>query len=84
MSTITIVGLFAAACTTSAFLPQAVKTIRTKRTRDLSLRMYILQATGNISWLTYGLLSHNIPIILADSVTSILVFTILTLKIKYD
>lgn len=84
MNAITLVGLFAAACTTSAFLPQAIKTIRTKKTRDLSLRMYILQITGNISWLTYGLLTMNIPIILADSVTSVLVMTILILKLKYN
>lgn len=80
---VTFVGLFAAACTTMAFLPQAIKTIRTKRTRDLSLRMYILQATGNLSWLTYGLLTLNLPIILADSITSVIVLTILGMKIKY-
>ncbi len=83
MNPITMIGLFAAACTTSAFLPQAIKTIRTRQTRDLSLRMYLLQITGNLSWLTYGLLSKNLPIILADSITSLLVLIILTLKIKY-
>ncbi|MCA9731483.1 MAG: SemiSWEET transporter [Deferribacteres bacterium] len=81
---ITAIGLFAALCTTTAFLPQAIKTIRTKQTRDLSLRMYILQATGNFSWFIYGFITFNIPIMLADSITSILVVTILVMKLKYD
>ncbi len=80
---VTFIGLFAAVCTTAAFLPQALKTIRTKKTRDLSLRMYILQAIGNVSWLVFGLLTNNIPIIFADSITSVLVITILILKLKY-
>ncbi|KAA3609244.1 MAG: hypothetical protein DWQ05_22385 [Calditrichaeota bacterium] len=81
---ITAIGLFAALCTTAAFLPQAIKTIKTKQTRDLSLRMYILQATGNLTWFIYGMITVNIPIIFADSITSVLVLTILFLKIKYD
>ena len=83
MSPITTLGLFAAFCTTLAFLPQAIKTIRTKQVRDLSIKMYILQGTGNLCWLAYGLLTINIPIIVADSITSFLVITTLALIIKY-
>ncbi|MDA3890422.1 MAG: PQ-loop domain-containing transporter [Salinivirgaceae bacterium] len=33
---ITLLGFSAAACTTIAFIPQALKTIKTKNTKDLS------------------------------------------------
>ncbi len=41
MSWITIVGFMAAALTTLSFLPQAIKTIKSKQTKDLSFGMYL-------------------------------------------
>jgi len=80
---ITILGLTAAALTTISFLPQAVKAIRTRKTKDLSLLMYFVLATGILLWLIYGLMINDLPLILANSVTFALALTILILKIKY-
>lgn len=73
----------AAACTTFSFLPQALKTIRTKNTKDLSLGMYTVLTTGILLWLIYGLAIRDIPVIAANSVTLFLTATILVLKIRY-
>ncbi|HLC90770.1 MAG TPA: SemiSWEET transporter [Candidatus Nanoarchaeia archaeon] len=78
----TIIGLLAAAGTTFSFLPQAIKTIRSKQTKDLSLGMYAILAIGILLWLIYGLLLQNLPIILANGVTIVFVLVILVLKIK--
>lgn len=83
MNNITIIGLFAAVFTTSAFLPQALKTIRTKNTKDLSLSMYIVFSTGVFLWLIYGLLIKDIPVIIANAITFVFAVTILGFKIKY-
>ncbi len=83
MNFITILGLVAATCTTIAFLPQAIKTIRTRHTKDLSLGMYALLTTGIILWLIYGVIKNDLPIILANGVTLVFAATILFLKIKY-
>lgn len=83
MNIITILGLVAASCTTISFLPQAIKAIRTKHTKDLSLGMYTLLTTGILLWLIYGLFIHDLPIVLANGVTLIFAATILFLKIKY-
>ncbi len=83
MNFITILGLVAATCTTIAFIPQAIKTIRTKHTKDLSLGMYALLTIGIILWLTYGVIKNDLPIILANGVTLVFAATILFLKIKY-
>lgn len=67
-----IIGNIAAALTTLSFLPQAVKTIRTKDTGGLSLPMYFLFVTGVTLWLIYGILNHQMPIILGNLVTLVL------------
>jgi MtN3 and saliva related transmembrane protein len=81
---ITLVGLIAAFCTTISFLPQAVKTIKTKDTSGISLPMYFLFAFGTLLWLVYGLLSSNIPVTVANGITLIFASIILIYKIKYN
>ena len=76
----TVLGLVAATCTTVAFIPQALKTIKTK---DLSLPTYILLVVGIILWLLYGILMHDLPVIIANAVTFFFIGTILVLKIKH-
>lgn len=83
MSYITILGLIAASLTTGSFLPQAVKAVKTKHTKDLSLGMYSVLTTGIILWLVYGIMVNDLPIILSNCITLILTLTILFLKIKY-
>jgi len=79
----TILGSIAAVCTTIAFLPQAIKTIKTKHTKDLSLSMYTLLNLGIFLWFCYGILIKEVPVILANGITWIFTMTILALIIKY-
>lgn len=83
MDGITISGLVAAFCTTISFVPQAVKTIKTKDTSSISLTMYLLFTFGTLMWLVYGLLSGNLPVILANAITFLLASIILYFKIRY-
>ena len=83
MEYIQIIGIAAAVLTTTSFLPQAIKAIKTKDTKGISLTMYSLFFLGVTLWLTYGILVNDLPIILANGVTFILAGTILILKLKY-
>ena len=80
---IKIIGLIGAALTTFSFLPQAVKAIRTKHTKDLSMPMLIMLIFGIAFWVTYGILIKNIPLIAANSVSLVLMTTIYFIKRKY-
>jgi MtN3 and saliva related transmembrane protein len=80
---IEIIGLMAATGTTISFLPQAVKTIQTKDTSGISLSMYGLFTLGTLLWLIYGLLSHSLPVTIANAVTFVFASIILIYKIKY-
>lgn len=80
---ITFIGLGAAFCTTIAFLPQVIRTWRTRSTRDLSLPMFLIFTTGIFLWLVYGLAMRDLPLILANGVTLVLSGTILFFKLRH-
>ncbi|MBZ0202094.1 MAG: SemiSWEET transporter [Ignavibacteria bacterium] len=75
--------MLAAALTTFAYLPQSLKAIKTKHTKDLSLPTLLMLEFGLITWLIYGLLIMSIPIIAANTVSIVFMSVILYLKIKY-
>lgn len=76
-------GYLAAAMTTLAFVPQALKTIRTRDTRSISLGMYVVFTIGIAFWLVYGIAMNSMPMILSNIVTFLLSATILGLEIKH-
>ena len=76
-------GYVAAALTTLAFVPQAVKTIRSRETHAISLGMYVVFTIGIAFWLAYGIALHSWPMIVANVVTFGLSATILGLKLRY-
>lgn len=80
---ITTLGLTAGVLTTIAYLPQLIKTWKSKSASDLSWSMLIILCTGIILWLVYGSYVHDVPIIAANVVTLLLASVILVLKIKY-
>ena len=82
MDRITLIGMFAAACTTIAFFPQVYKVYKTKSTRDLSLPMYAIFSVGTFLWLIYGILVKSTPVISANAVTLMLSVYILAMMIK--
>jgi len=84
MNWTTSIGLLAAACTTISFLPQAIKVIKTKHTKDLSLGMYSLLTAGLCLWLIYGVLVNDLPVILANALSLVLAVIILSCKLKYN
>ena len=83
MNFVTLLGLAAAFCTTVAYLPQALKTWRTRSTGDLSLPMLLVLTTGLLLWLVYGLIIGNVPLIFANSVTFALTAVILYFNLRH-
>jgi MtN3 and saliva related transmembrane protein len=84
MDTTTLVGFIAGLLTTISFLPQVVKTWKSKSAADLSLGMFSVFSVGVMFWLAYGFLIQKPPIIFWNVVTLILVLAILLMKLKFD
>ena len=79
-----IFGYFAAILTTAAFLPQLIKTLKTKKADDVSLATLIMFIIGVLSWIIYGYEISSTPILIANLITLILNIFILISKIYFS
>jgi len=83
LDTTLVIGLIAASLTTFAFLPQSIRAIKTKHTKDISLPMLVMLEAGVVIWIGYGFLISDIPLILANIVSFFFVSITLYMKLKY-
>ncbi|GMN09831.1 hypothetical protein MTsPCn9_18740 [Croceitalea sp. MTPC9] len=83
MESIEILGLIAAALTTSSFVPQVYKAWKYKSTKDISMTMYVAFFTGTVLWLIYGIAINSLSVIIANIITSLLALLIIIIKIKF-
>ena len=77
-------GYFAAILTTLAFIPQLIKTLKTKKAEDVSLTTLIMFLTGVAAWIIYGIQISSKPILIANLITFLLNFFILVSKLIYS
>ena len=77
-----LLGLTAGTLTTIAFLPQVIKTWKSKSARDLSIVMFSVFCLGTLLWLIYGIIIQQLPIILANSVTLALAGLLIYFKLS--
>ena len=78
-----VLGMVAGTLTTVAFVPQVLKTWRSKSAKDVSYSMFLIFTAGVLCWLFYGIVINAAPIIIANSVTLVLAFTMLVMKFIY-
>ena len=79
-----IFGYIAAILTTAAFLPQLIKTLKTKKADDVSLVTLIMFIVGVLCWIIYGYKISSIPILLANLIKLLLNLLILISKIYFS
>jgi len=83
MDHVTLLGLTAGTLTTLSFLPQVIKTWKTRSTKDISTGMFIMFCTGIMLWALYGFAISSMPIIITNIITFFLALVILLLKIRH-
>jgi MtN3 and saliva related transmembrane protein len=81
---INAVGVAAALCSMSSFLPQLLKIRREKSADDVSLKMFAVAATGFCLWAVYGLAQQAWPLVGSNLVCLALCIAIMALKLRYD
>ncbi len=79
----TTIGLLAGALTSVAAVPQVIKTLRTRHARDISIWQPLLLSLGIALWLAYGVLIHDMPLILANVVPLACNVLLTVLKLLY-
>lgn len=80
---IRLLGFFAGMLTVSSFVPQVVRTWRTRRTHDLSLGMFALLVTSGTLWLVYGIVRHDWPVVATNAGMVTLTGALLAAKTRY-
>jgi MtN3 and saliva related transmembrane protein len=84
MFLIETVGLAAGCFTTCAFIPQVVRTYRSRSVKDISFRMYLLMCAGILLWVLYGALIGSLSVIVANVVSFALTAAILVMKVTFE
>ena len=83
MNWVNYIGIFAGILTTISFIPQVIKVWKSKSTKDLSAWWLLIFCVGVSSWLVYGFLIIDLPIIIANAATIFLLFFIVIAKIIF-
>jgi MtN3 and saliva related transmembrane protein len=79
-----LIGAIAGVLTTVSFVPQVLKTWRTRSTGDISFGMFLLFSLGVALWLIYGAAIRSAPIVLANGVTLALSSSIIAMKFWFE
>ena len=82
MDYVSVVGFLAALLTTTSNLPQAVKCWRTGETHDISFKAYTILTVGLATWVAYGWLKSDIPLIAANAISAAIALSIVAAKLK--
>jgi len=84
MDATVLIGYLAGTLTTVSFLPQVIRSYKTRSTHDISFKMLLLFGAGMLLWTIYGFLVNSMPIIAANVITFALVVVLIAMKVKYN
>ena len=80
----TILGYTAGTLIILAYLPQSIKTIKSRSTKDISLLFSLILTIAEILWIVYAIIIHSYPLLLTNAVSVVLLFPILAIKLKNE
>ncbi|RWI50530.1 MAG: hypothetical protein EOR16_30185 [Mesorhizobium sp.] len=80
---IELLGTLAAVLTTFASLPQVLKILRDRQTRDISLLANGTLALGILLWAVYGLGIGSFTLFAANSVSLLFIAAIIAMKVWF-
>ena len=83
MSGVDILGYSAGAITSLTFLPQVIKTWRSRSAADISMMMFVIAAINEVMWIMYGVLLNNWVIILTNAIVLSMSLTMLYFKLRF-
>lgn len=84
ISPVELLGLVAGLFGTFASAPQAIKIIRTRQARDVSLTMFLMAFTGSVLWGIYGWLEQAPSIMFWNAIAVLMFSAIIWLKLRHN
>lgn len=80
----TYLAFIAGALTSTGYLPQIVKGLKTRKLDDVSLLMPAVLGIGMLIWLIYGLAREDMAIVVANVVGASLTAILVGMKLRYE
>lgn len=77
------IGLAAGICTSVSLLPQLIKIIKDRKAEAISYFMLAILIIGQSTWIWYGIIKSDLPIILTNSFSVLVNITMVIFTIRY-
>lgn len=81
---INIFGYAAAICMIFGYLPQAIKTIRTRDTDGIAMPTFLMLGLGSVFFIVQGILTANIPLVITNTITTVCSVIVFVIKMRND
>jgi MtN3 and saliva related transmembrane protein len=81
MNPIEIIGFSAGGLVSISLLPQVIKSWKTKSTKDIALSWTLINLSGQILWIIYGLKIHSEALVIMSIITLLMVGIVIILKL---
>ena len=79
-----VLGVLAGILTTGCWLPQLVRSWRTRSVGDISWGYLLVLASGVALWVVYGAAQRDLPIVLTNTATGAALVTLAVMKLRYQ
>ncbi len=83
MDSIEALGFLAGLMIALSSLPQFVKSLKSKQTKDVSLWWLLINLTGQVLWVTYGFYKDSQSLMVMSAISFMMIFSVLVLKLKH-
>jgi len=83
VSAFEVLGLVAGFLIAVGFVPQIIRVWRLKDAQEISLAFNLLNLSGTVLWLVYGLLQNLLSVVVWNGVNTVVVTLLLAVKLKY-
>ncbi len=78
------IGLMATVFAVSSTIPQIFKTIKSKKSEDISIWLSLVLIIGLGLWTSYGIVKKDVVLIISNSIAVLLNTVMLFLKVRYS
>ena len=79
-----IIGYLASICMVCGYLPQAIRTIRTRDTDGIAMPTFLALGAGSVLFVVQGIMLDNMPLVITNVITTVCSVIIFGIKVYND
>lgn len=79
-----MIGSIAAVAMVLGYLPQTIRTIRTRSTDDIAMGTFLMMGLGSACFAVQGILTNNLPLFITNLLTTVMSSIVFGIKIHND